>query len=111
MFDEQRQMAGVMEMGIGQNNGSDAARIDRKFRPVPQPKGLKRSGLEQGTSGAVRDAVRCQNDIHAKVASRWTNRQAASLHLKSRPVRDLACSPLAPLSLAAADTSRDPHSW
>ena len=40
-LDQQRQIAGVVEMGVRENDGVDAARFDRKLRPILEPQRLE----------------------------------------------------------------------
>ena len=47
MLDQEWQIAGVVEMGVRENDGSDAARVDGKRCPIAQTQGLE--ALEQAT--------------------------------------------------------------
>ena len=40
-LDQQRQIAGVVEMGVGENNGVDTARFDRERRPILEAQRLE----------------------------------------------------------------------
>ena len=40
-LDQQRQIAGVVQMGVRENDGVDAARFDRKLRPILEPQRLE----------------------------------------------------------------------
>ena len=55
MFDQQGQIAGVVKMGVRENDGSDAARVDGKRCPIAQTQGLE--ALEQAT--VDEDALIC----------------------------------------------------
>ena len=47
VFDQEWQVAGMIEVSMGQNDGVDAVRFDGKWRPILEPQRLE--SLEQAT--------------------------------------------------------------
>ena len=59
-LDQQRQLAGVVEMGMGEDDGVDAARLDRKRRPILQAQrleALKQAAVDEKPMIALLDEI------------------------------------------------------
>ena len=70
-LDQQRQIAAVVEMGMGENDGIDAARFDRKRRPVLEAQRLE--ALKTGRSPRAAYAFRAPPNI--SIRSPYRRRQ------------------------------------
>jgi hypothetical protein len=60
VLDQQRQIAAMVEMGMGENDGFDAARLDRERRPILEAQrieALKQAAVDQKFMLAILDGI------------------------------------------------------